>query len=73
MGKPEVTNHLRRLRFEHGEMTQQALGDQLGVTRQTIIAIERGKYAPSLALALRLARTFELSVEEIFALAEERS
>ncbi len=73
MGKPEVTNHLRRLRFEHGEMTQQALGDQLGVTRQTIIAIERGKYTPSLALALRIAHYFELAVEQVFSLAEERS
>ena len=73
MGKPEVTNHLRRLRFERGDLTQQALGERLGVSRQTIIAIERGKYAPSLALALRIARVFELSVEEIFHLEEEPS
>jgi len=70
MGKPEVTNDLRRLRFEHDEMTQQALGVQVGVSRQTIIAIERGKYSPSLALAMRIARFFELSVEEIFSLEE---
>ena len=70
MGKLEVTNHLRRLRFERGEMTQQELGARVGVSRQTIIAIERGKYSPSLALALRIARYFELSVEEIFSLEE---
>ncbi len=71
MSRPAVTNHLRRLRFERGEMTQQELGDRVGVTRQTIIAIERGKYAPSLALALCLARYFDLSVEEVFSLEEE--
>jgi len=61
-----ITNQIRRLRFEHGEMTQQELAERVGVTRQTIIAIERGKYAPSLSLAFRLARAFGLGVEDVF-------
>jgi len=61
-----VTNHIRRLRFEHGEMTQQQLADRVGATRQTIIAIESGKYAPSLELAFRISREFERGVEEVF-------
>ncbi len=66
----EVTNIIRRLRFEHGEITQQALADRVGVTRQTIIAVEAGKYMPSLPLAFKLARAFGLGVEEVFSLAE---
>jgi putative transcriptional regulator len=65
----ELINHLRRLRFEDGEMTQEALANKVGVTRQTIIAIESGKYAPSLPLALRLAQVFKRPVEEVFVLA----
>jgi len=61
-----ITNQIRRLRFEHGEMTQQALAELAGVTRQTIIAIEGGKYSPSLELAFRLARAFHVGVEEVF-------
>ncbi len=61
-----LRNHLRRLRFEHGEMTQEALAKAAGVTRQTIIALEGGKYAPSLELAFRLARTFGVGVEQVF-------
>jgi putative transcriptional regulator len=61
-----LTNNLRRLRFDHGEMTQQSLADRVGVTRQTIIALESGKYAPSLMLALRIARVFRLNVEDVF-------
>jgi putative transcriptional regulator len=57
---------IRRLRFEHGEMTQQELGQRVGVTRQTIIALEAGRYAPSLLLAFRIARVFSASVEEVF-------
>ena len=68
MPKSEVTNNIRRLRFEHGEMTQQELADRVGVTRQTIIAIEAGKYMPSLPLAFKLARVFELGMEEVFQL-----
>jgi putative transcriptional regulator len=61
-----LTNNLRRLRFDNGEMTQQALADRVGVTRQTIIALESGKYAPSLMLALRIARVFDVNVEAVF-------
>ncbi len=68
MPKSEVTNSVRRLRFEHGEMTQQELAERVGVTRQTIIAIEAGKYMPSLPLAFKLARVFGLGVEEVFQL-----
>lgn len=63
---PEITNCIRRLRFDHGEMTQQELAERVGVTRQTIIALEALKYTPSLALAFRLARAFNRRVEEVF-------
>jgi putative transcriptional regulator len=63
---PAITNQIRRFRFEHGEMTQQALAERAGVTRQTIIAIEGGKYTPSLDLAFRLARAFNVGVEDLF-------
>ncbi len=61
-----LRNHLRRLRFERDGMTQEALAKAAGVTRQTIIALEAGKYAPSLELAFRLARTFGVGVEDVF-------
>jgi putative transcriptional regulator len=61
-----IVNHIRRLRFEHGEMTQEALAKSVGVTRQTIIALEAGKYAPSLELAFRIARAFGTGVEDVF-------
>ena len=66
MAKSELTNHVRRLRFEHGEMTQEQLARAVGVTRQTIIAIERGKYSPSLPLAFRLAQVFRSRIENLF-------
>jgi len=66
MNNDHITNQIRRLRFNHGEMTQQQLADKVGVTRQTIIAIEAGKYAPSLPLAFRIARAFNASVEDVF-------
>ena len=66
MAKSEITNQVRRLRFENGELTQQQLADRVGVTRQTIIAIEAGKYSPSLPLAFRLARTFGVPIERVF-------
>lgn len=72
MPKNEVTNNIRRLRFENGEMTQQELADRTGVTRQTIIAIEAGRYMPSLPLAFKLARTFGLGVEEVFHFDDKR-
>ena len=61
-----LKNQIRRLRFEHGELTQQDLADRVGVTRQTIIALEAGKYAPSLLLAFRLARAFGVDIECVF-------
>jgi len=63
---PVLRCQIRRLRFEHGEMTQQELGQRVGVTRQTIIALEAGRYAPSLPLAFRIARVFGASVEQVF-------
>jgi putative transcriptional regulator len=63
---PAIINQIRRLRFDHGEMTQQELATRVGVTRQTIIAIEGGKYAPSLELAFRLSRVFGTGVEDVF-------
>ncbi|SDQ92004.1 putative transcriptional regulator [Pseudoxanthomonas sp. CF385] len=66
MSGTPVANDIRRLRFEQGEMTQQALADACGVTRQTIIALEAGRYAPSLELAFRIARVFGVGVEEVF-------
>ncbi len=62
----QIDNHIRRLRFEHQEMTQQALADQVGVSRQTIVAIEKNKYSPSLEVAFKIADTFALSIEKVF-------
>jgi len=73
MAKSEMQNQVRRLRFEHGEITQQQLADRVGVTRQTIIAIESGKYAPSLPLAFRIARTFGVSIEQVFQYDEQET
>ena len=61
-----IVNQIRRFRFERGEMTQEALAQACGVTRQTIIALEAGRYAPSLELAFRIARTFGVGVETVF-------
>jgi putative transcriptional regulator len=61
-----IGNHLRRLRFEHGEMTQEALARSVGITRQTIVALEAGRYAPSLELAMKLALAFDRPVGEVF-------
>ena len=66
MAQNDLKNQIRRLRFENGQMTQQRLADHVGVTRQTIIAIEAGKYAPSLPLAYRIARTFNVPIEQVF-------
>ncbi|MEH7116657.1 helix-turn-helix transcriptional regulator [Neobacillus vireti] len=66
MGKNLVGNHIRRLRFDHNEMTQQQLADKVGVTRQTIVALEKGNYSPSLELAFRIAHAFNLPLEEVF-------
>lgn len=66
MSTPPIGNHLRRLRFDHGEMTQDTLARACGITRQTIIALEAGRYAPSLELAFRLARVFGRRVDDVF-------
>ena len=66
MAKAEIRNQIRRMRFEHGEMTQQALGEHAGCTRQTIVVLEQGRYVPSLLLALRIAAVFDAKVEEVF-------
>ena len=66
MAGTRVTNRIRTLRFLRGEMTQQALADAIGVTRQTVNAIEGGKYSPSLEVAFRIARLFEVPLEQVF-------
>ena len=66
MGKGRISNNIRKLRFFRNEMTQQQLAEKVGVTRQTIIAMEQDKYSPSLELAFRIARVFEAPLEEVF-------
>jgi putative transcriptional regulator len=67
VGKPtNVTNAIRSLRFANGEMTQAELAARIGVTRQTIIAIEQGRYSPSLEMAFRIARVFQVPLDEVF-------
>ena len=66
MAKSKLLNQIRKLRFENGEMTQQELALRVGVTRQTIIAIEARKYSPSLELAYRIARVFGKGVDDVF-------
>ena len=66
MGKSRISNQIRTLRFFHDEMTQEELAKRVGVTRQTIIAMEQEKYSPSLELAFRIARVFNLPLEEVF-------
>lgn len=66
MGRSAITNRIRFLRFHHGEMTQRELARRTGVTRQTINAIELGKYSPSLEVAFRISSVFGLPLEEVF-------
>ncbi len=61
-----VTNDIRRLRFDRSEMTQAELADRIGVTRQTVIAIEQGRYSPTLEMAFRIARTFGVPLDDVF-------
>jgi len=61
-----IRNTIRRLRFDHGEMTQQELADKIGVTRQTVNAIELGKYSPSLEVAFRIAAAFGVPLDQVF-------
>ena len=63
---PPIANQIRRLRFEHGEMTQADLAQRIGMTRQTVAAIEAGKYSPSLEAAFRISRVFGTTVEAVF-------
>jgi putative transcriptional regulator len=66
MSKSRIRNNIRKLRFFHDEMTQQQLAERVGVTRQTIIAMEQEKYSPSLELAFRIAQVFGAPLEEVF-------
>jgi putative transcriptional regulator len=71
MSKLIISNNVRKLRFNHEEMTQQQLADKVGVTRQTIVAIEKEKYSPSLELAFRIALVFNSPLEEVFYLEDK--
>jgi putative transcriptional regulator len=64
--RPPITNRVRELRERHGQMSQAALGEAIGVTRQTVIAIEQGRYSPSLESAFRIARLFGVGLEDVF-------
>ena len=67
MGRPtRITNSIRALRFAHGEMTQAQLAQRIGVTRQTVIAIEQGRYSPSLEMAFQIARVFDVPLDAVF-------
>ena len=70
-GKPHIANTIRALRFHAGEMTQAQLAEKVGVTRQTIVAIEQGRYSPSLEVAFRIARAFGVPLEQAFQYTEE--
>jgi putative transcriptional regulator len=71
MAAKRLTNTIRTLRFHAGEMTQAELGEKIGVTRQTVAAIEQGKYSPTLETAFRIADIFGVSLNEVFSWAEE--
>lgn len=71
--KLEITNNIRTLRFFAHEMTQQELAEKAGVSRQTIIAVEAGKYSPSLELAFRIADAFGVPITEVFAINKKES
>jgi len=66
MANASINNRIRRLRFDHGEMTQEELAQRVGCTRQTIIALEQGKYVPSIELAFKIARAFGVTLEDVF-------
>ena len=66
MVSTRITNRIRRLRFDNNEMTQEDLANKAGCTRQTIIALEQGKYVPSIELAFKIARVFKVNLEEVF-------
>ena len=66
MPRARINNHIRRLRFDRDEMTQEELASRAGCTRQTIIALEQGKYVPSIELAFKIAQVFGVTLEEVF-------
>jgi len=66
MSKCLINNNIRKLRFHTNEMTQQELADKTGVTRQTIVAIENGKYSPTLELAFRISLVFQVPIQDVF-------
>lgn len=66
MAKSPIHNNIRKLRFFHNEMTQKELAEKVGVTRQTIVAIENAKYSPSLELAFRIAHVFGVPLDDVF-------
>ncbi len=70
MSHDTLSNSIRRQRFEHGELTQDELAKKVGVTRQTIVALEANKYVPSLVLAMRIAKVFKMPVEQVFELSK---
>lgn len=72
MAKHKISNEIRKLRFLSDEMTQEELADKVGVTRQTIMAIEKGKYSPSLELAFRIAEVFQVPLHEVFTYNSEK-
>jgi putative transcriptional regulator len=71
MAHTHVRNNIRDLRFQHGQMTQQQLADRVGLTRQSIIAIEQGRYSPSLEAAFRIARVLGMPLEQVFHYGDE--
>lgn len=71
VGKCQISNSIRKYRFLTNEMTQQELADKVGVTRQTIVAIESGKYSPTLELAFRISRVFDVPLEEVFSFIDD--
>lgn len=73
MPKDQLTNRIRRFRFEHDEMTQQALADRVGCTRQTIVLLEQSRYVPSLLLAMRIAAAFNARVDDVFSMHDDRA
>ena len=64
--KPNISNNIRRLRFDNNEMTQQSLAEAIGVTRLTVLAIEKGKYSPSLEVAFKIAENFSVTLDQVF-------
>lgn len=72
MSKKYIRSNIRKLRFENDEMSQQSLAEKVGVTRQTIVAIEKGKYSPSLELAFRIAQIFNTPLEEVFSYEKDK-